>query len=105
MSNGKVMIVRLIVGLIKRHYIKISEYFPKPFNSHFGDSIKVKLDLSNYATKADINNIARINTSNFASKTNLANLITEVDILDIGKLVTVPVDLSKLTNVVTHEVV
>ena len=44
MSNGKVMIVRLIVGLIKRHDIKMSEYFPKPFNSHFGDSIKVKLD-------------------------------------------------------------
>ena len=105
MSNGKVMIVRLIVGLIKRHDIKMSEYFPKPFNSHFGDSIKVKLDWSNYATKADIHNIARINTSNFASKTNLANLKNEVDKLDIGKLVTVPVDLSKLTNVVTNEVV
>ena len=32
----------------------MSQYFPKPFNSHFGDSIKVKVDLSNYATKADI---------------------------------------------------
>ena len=29
----------------------MSEYFPKPFNSHFGDSIKVKTDLRNYATK------------------------------------------------------
>ena len=29
----------------------MSQYFPKPFNSHFGDSIKVKIDLSNYATK------------------------------------------------------
>ena len=29
----------------------MSEYFPKPFNSHFGDSIKVKIDLRNYATK------------------------------------------------------
>ena len=29
----------------------MSQYFPKPFNSHFGDSIKVKIDLSNYAKK------------------------------------------------------
>ena len=29
----------------------MSQHFPKPFNSHFGDSIKVKTDLSNYATK------------------------------------------------------
>ena len=29
----------------------MSQYFPKPFNSHFGDSKKVKIDLSNYAKK------------------------------------------------------
>ena len=29
----------------------MSQYFPKPFNSYFVDSIKVKIDLSNYATK------------------------------------------------------
>ena len=83
----------------------MSKYFPKPFNSHFADSIKVKLDLSNYATEADINNIAHVDTSNFASKTNLAILKTEADKLGIVKLATVPVDLSKLTNVVTNEVV
>ena len=32
----------------------MNEYIPKPFNSHFGDSIKVKIDLRNYATKTDI---------------------------------------------------
>ena len=32
----------------------MSQYFPKPFNTHFGDSIKVKIDLSNYAAKTDI---------------------------------------------------
>ena len=66
----------------------MSQYFPKPFNSHFGDSIKVKIDLSNYATKADIRNIWHVNTSSFALETNLANLKTEVDILDIEKLKT-----------------
>ena len=32
---------------------------------------KVKVDLSNYATKADIKNIIHIDTSGFALKTNL----------------------------------
>ena len=72
----------------------MSQYFPKPFNSHFGDSIKVKIDLSNYATKTDIKNISHVDTSSFALKTNLANLKTEVDKLDIDKLAPVPVDLS-----------
>ena len=35
----------------------MSQYVPKPFKSHFGDSITVKMDLSNYATKTDIKNI------------------------------------------------
>ena len=48
MSNGKGMIIVLIVG-----YIKISQYFPKPFRS-FGRNINVKGDLSNYATKTDL---------------------------------------------------
>ena len=43
----------------------MSQYFPKPFNSHFGDGIKVKIDLSNYATKADIKNILHVDTSSF----------------------------------------
>ena len=43
-------------------------------------------------------------TSNFASKKKLANLKTETDKLDTDKLKTVPVDLSKLTNVVKNDV-
>ena len=69
----------------------MSQYFPKPFNSHFGDSIKVKIDLSNYAIKTDIKNISHVDTS-FALKTNLANLKTENDKLDIDKLAPVPVE-------------
>ena len=76
------------------------QYFPKPFNSHFGDSIKVKIYLSNYETKTDIKNISHVDTSSFALRTNLDNLKTEVNKLDIDKLVTIPVDLSKLINVV-----
>ena len=70
----------------------MTQYFPKPFNSHFGASIKVKIDLSNYATKTYIKNILLVDTSSFALKTNLANLKIEVDKLDIDKLVPIPVN-------------
>ena len=83
----------------------MSQYFPKPFNSHFGDSIKVKIDLSNYATKTDLKNITHIDTSSFALKTSLASLKTEVDKLDIEKLAQVSVDLSKLSDIVKIDVV
>ena len=112
MSNGKVVIIHLIVGLIKKiqcdsigcNYIKMSKYYPKPYKQ-FGRGIEVKRDLSNYATKSDIKNISHVDTSSFALKTNLANLKTEVDKLDIDKLVPVPVDLSKLSDVVKNDVV
>ena len=82
----------------------MSQYFPKPYEP-FGGDINVKVDLSNYATKADIKNISHVDTSSFALKTNLANLKTEVDKLDIDKLVPVPVDLSKLSDVVKNDVI
>ena len=81
----------------------MSQYFPKPYEPFGGGDINVKVDLSNYATKADIKNISH--TSSFVLKTNLANLKTEVDKLDIGRLVPVPVDLSELSDVVKNDVV
>ena len=78
----------------------MSQYIPKPFNSNFGDSIKVKIDLSNYATKTDIKNISHVDTLSFALKTNLDTLKTEVDKSNIDKLLPIPVDLSKLSDVV-----
>ena len=82
----------------------MSQYFPKPDEPFCGD-INVKVNLSNYATKTDIKNASHVDTSSFALKTNLATLKTEVDKLDIGKLVPVPVDLSKLSVVVKYDVV
>ena len=105
MSSGNGMITVLIVGLIKKISYKMSQYFPKPFNSHLGDSIKVKIDLSNFATKADLKNISHVDTWSVALKTKLVNLKTEVDKLDIGKLKPLSDDLSKLSNVVTNDVV
>ena len=82
----------------------MSQCFPKPYEP-FGGDINVKVDLSNYATKTDITNISHVDTSSFALKTNLASLKTEVDKWDIDKLVPVPVDLSKLSDVVKNDVV
>ena len=80
-----------------------SQYYP-PYKSS-SNNIKVELDLNNYETKKDINDITHVDVSGFASKTNLAALKTEVDKIDADKLKTVPVDLAKLSNVVKNEVV
>ena len=104
MSNGKDMIIHLIVGLIKKTHIKMSQYFPKPFRS-FGGNINVKVDLSNYVTKTDLKNVTHVGTSSFALKTNLASLKTEVDKLAIDMLAPVPVDLNKLSEVVKNDVI
>ena len=65
----------------------------------------MELDLSNYAIKTDLKNVTHVDVSSFASKTNLASLKTEVDKLDADKLVPVPNDLAKLSNVVKNDVV
>ena len=62
----------------------MSQHFPKPFRS-FGVNINVKVDLSNYATKTDLKNVTHVDTLNFAPKTNIASVKTEVDKLDIDK--------------------
>ena len=116
MLNRKVMIILLKIGLIKR----TCEYFLKP--KSLVVNVKVELDLSNYATKADLENLTRFDTSEFGNRTDLANLRPDVDKLDsdkfkniasnsrslkgkvdnldIGKLETNPFDLSKLSDVV-----
>ena len=83
----------------------MSQCFLKPFSSHFGDTIKVKIDLSNYARKTDLKNVTHVETSSFALKTNLASLKTEFDKLDIEKLVPIPADLSELSNAVKTDFV
>ena len=103
----------------------MSEYFPELKSS--GRRVKVELDLSNYATKADLKNATGVDTWKFVKKidlanlksdldqldidkfknvpTNLSNLKNKVEKLDIDKLVLVPVDLSKLIGVVKNDVV
>ena len=74
----------------------MSEFFPEPNSS--GGRVKVELDLSNYATKADLKNSTGVDTSKFAEKVDLANLKSNVDKLDIDKLKNVPTNLSNLKS-------
>ena len=85
----------------ERSHIKMSQYFPKPFRS-FGGNVNVKVDLSNYATKTDLKKVTDADTSIFALKANLANLKSGVDKLGIEILASVPVDLSKLSDLVKN---
>ena len=71
----------------------MSQYFAKQFRS-FGENIDVKVDHSNYATKIKLKNVAHIDFSSSALKTNLATL----------KLAPVLVDLSKLSDAVKNNV-
>ena len=82
----------------------MSQYFPKPYEP-FGGDINVNVDLSNYETKADLKNATGIDTSKLALKSNLASLKANVDKIDVNKIKTVPVDLSKLSNVVKKDAV
>ena len=104
----------------------MSQYFAKYYEP-FGGEINVKVDLSNYATKADKKNATGVDTSSFAKKTDLAslrsnvdrldadewktipddlsNLKSKVDKLDLVQLAPVPIDLSKLSNIVKNDIV
>ena len=59
---------------------------------------KVKLDLSNCATKADLKNATGIGTSKCAKKFDLASIRPNLVKLDIDKLETVPTNLNNLKS-------
>ena len=89
--------------------------------------MNVEGNVSNYATKSDLKNVAVVDTSKFAKKVDLANFKSNVDKLDIDqlknipinlsnlkskvdkldgdKLVNVPVDWNKLSDIVKHDIV
>ena len=99
MSNGKDMIIHSIVGLIKNESMLYKPY------RNFEGNVKIELDLSIDATNLELKEATGIGTSNFALKSNLASLKTEVDKIDVEKLKTVPVGLSNLSSIIKNEVV
>ena len=83
MLNRTNVIIILIVGSITKYIVLLSEYFPKP--KSLGANVKVKSDLSNYVTKADLKNATGVNTSDFIKNTDVANLKSDLDNLNIDK--------------------
>ena len=71
---------------------------------NYSGNVKVELDLSNYAAKADLKGAIGIDISNSEAKSDIASLKGEVDKIEIDKLKTIPADLSKLINVVESDV-
>ena len=82
----------------------MNQCFPKPYEP-FGGDINVINYLSNYATKTDLKDITNADVSSFATKQSLSALKSEVDKWDIDKLVPVPNNLAKLSNVVKNDVI
>ena len=82
----------------------MNQYFRKSYEP-FRGGISVKFDLTNYATKTDFKNGTGTDTSKLSAKSDLASLKAEVDKLDIDKWIPVPIDLSKLSDVVKNDVV
>ena len=74
----------------------MSEYSPE--TNSLRASVKVELDLSNYATKTDLKNTADVDTSSFAKKTHLAISKSNIDELDIDKLKNIATNLSNLKS-------
>ena len=81
----------------------MSQYFSKPYEAYGGD-INVKVDLSNHTIKTNLKNSSGIDTSKLAAKSDLSSLKTKVDKL-LKKLIPVPADLKKLSNVLKNGVV
>ena len=82
----------------------MSQYFPKPYKI-FGGDINVKVDFSNYATKADLKNAAGVDISQLELKSNLVKLRAHIYKNGADKLKPVTADLSKSNNVVNNDVV
>ena len=61
--------------------------------------------MPSYATKAELKNKTGVDTSKLAEKSDLAILKARIDKIDVDKLNTTPIDLSKLSNVVFNYVV
>ena len=70
-------------------------YYPET-NSDIRDKAKVVLDLSNYATKKELDHATGVDTSDLAPKKYFIVLKAEVEKLDIKKLVNVPTSLNNL---------
>ena len=71
----------------------LSSHYPES-HSHIRNKVKVVIDLTNYATKKELDRAIGIDTSDLAAKKEFVGLKTDVDKLDINKLANVPISLN-----------
>ena len=83
---------------------KMSQYFPTP-QELSGRNIKIESDISKYEAKTNLKEAKNVDTANLESKLCLASSKTEVHKIDLDKLKTFPVDLSKLSKAVNNDIV
>ena len=76
-------------------------HYPEP-DSHIKDKGKVVLDLSNYATKKELEHATGVETSDLAAKKHIIALKNEADKLDVNKLVNAPNTLNNIKTKVDH---
>ena len=81
---------------------KMSQYFPQLYDYSVGN-IKIELDLTNYEIKARVKGATGVDTSNLATKSDLFSLKAGVNKINIDKLKIVPLDFSKIRNVVDND--
>ena len=80
------MIILLIVVLIKNIYYKMgTEYFPA-YSTARSEIVIVKLNLKGYVTQEEFKNLTKVDTSDFALKTNVADIKSRVDDIDVDKI-------------------
>ena len=84
MSNGKAMVILLIVGLIKKTYYKMS-YVPT-YSEVEEEIVSGTLNLSNYVTQKEFKSLTKVDTSDFALKTNVVEIKNKVDGIDVAKI-------------------
>ena len=111
MSNRKVMMIHLIVGLIKKIWPYKMSYFSE--SAHSKKEIKISLNFSTCATKsglakmADLESLKQDNELDIDKlkkvQNGLNNLKSTVATLDVDKVRPGPVDLKNLSDAVKYE--
>ena len=79
MSNGKVIIIILIVGLMKNTYCKMS--YVSTYSEVEEEIVSVTLNLSNYVTQKEFKSLTKVDTSDFVLRTNVAEIKKKLMIL------------------------
>ena len=65
-----------------------SQYFPT-YSTARNEIIDAKLNLSNYVTQKETKNLTKVDTSDFAIKTNVVEIKSRVDNIDVDRINTI----------------